>query len=49
VPTEDHADIVGMARSHLAKLQAEIEARPLPRQEPELTAENFAGQTLGVD
>ena len=45
---QHHADIFGMLGRHRAELQAKVEARPLPGQEPDRAAEHFSRQFLGV-
>ena len=48
VPAEHHALHVGIGFSHRAKLQSQIEARPLPRQKAELAAVDLFRQRFGV-
>ncbi len=45
---EHDADIFRMLVGHLAELDAEIDARPLPGQIAHLVAEDFPGQLLGI-
>ena len=48
VPAEHHALHVRVGFSHRAKLEPEVEARPLPGQEPKLPAVNLLRQSLSV-